>query len=116
VGGLFYFNLGQDRMKPQISEQLDRIETMLHKQAVSPFTLEAAAEYLHISKSYLYKLTSRAAIAHYKPGGKKIIFDKQDLDRYLFRNRVRSLDEIRDTVNKRPIQSLKQRNHNPITQ
>jgi excisionase family DNA binding protein len=54
-----------------------------------PFDLESAAKYLEISKSHLYQLTSKGLIAHYKPAGKKIYFDKADLDEYLHRNRVR---------------------------
>ena len=45
---------------------------------VSPFkeilTIEEAAEFLSVSKSYLYKQTSAQAIPHYKPTGKRCYF------------------------------------------
>ncbi len=37
-------------------------------------TIEEAAEFLSVSKSYLYKQTSAQAIPHYKPTGKRCYF------------------------------------------
>lgn len=53
-----------------------------------PFTLREAAEYLDLSPSYVYKLTSTRRLPHYKPSGKRIYFLKADLDAYLLQNRV----------------------------
>jgi excisionase family DNA binding protein len=81
----------------EISEKLERIETMLAdlgQASAKPFDLEGAAAYLGISKSHLYQLTSRGQIGHYKPAGKKLYFDKADLDEYLRRNRVRPQWEV----------------------
>jgi excisionase family DNA binding protein len=81
----------------QITERLDRIEGLigdLSKGASKPYDLAAGAEYLKISKSHLYQLTSKGLIAHYKPAGKKIYFDKADLDEYLRRNRIKPQWEI----------------------
>jgi excisionase family DNA binding protein len=67
-----------------------------------PMNLEQAAEYLSISRSCLYKLTSRGIIAYHKPSGKRLYFKKEDLDRYAFSNRSICRDEIcqksRETV------------------
>ncbi len=81
-------------MTKELSGKLDRIEKLLEAEAIKPMTFEEAAKYLHISKSYLYRLTSQSESPHYKPGGKKIFFDKQDLDRYLLKNRVASKEEL----------------------
>jgi len=59
-----------------------------------PLTLQEASEYLGISKSYLYKLTSTAKIPHYKPNKKKIYFEKSDLKKWLLRGRVSSEQEL----------------------
>lgn len=69
------------------------IEQLLN-QSEKPLTIEEATSYLGISKSYLYKLTSQHAIAHFKPGGKKIYFKKTDLNSYLFNNRKLSTNEL----------------------
>jgi excisionase family DNA binding protein len=84
-------------MSKEIIARLDRIErqlSTLNDSSLSPFDLEAAAKYLGISKFYLYRLTSQGRIAHTKPGGKRLVFWKSDLDAYLRRNRVRSGEEI----------------------
>lgn len=46
-------------------------------------TMDQAADFLKIKKSYLYKLTSDKLIKHYKPGGKKIYFLREDLSNYI---------------------------------
>jgi excisionase family DNA binding protein len=87
----------------EITQHLDRIEGLisdLSKAAVKPYDLPTAAEYLGISKSHLYQLTSKGKIGHYKPAGKKLYFDKTDLDEYLRRNRVKPQWEIeKDAAN-----------------
>ena len=57
-------------------------------------TLEEAAQYLHVSKSYLYKQTSRKLIPYYKPTGKLCYFKRQDLDAWLLSGRVSTQAEI----------------------
>jgi excisionase family DNA binding protein len=56
---------------------------------------DEAADYLHVSKSFLFKLTSRSELAHWKSkGGGKLTFARPDLDAWLKAHRVASLDEI----------------------
>lgn len=81
-------------MQKQILERLDRIESILSEQQEKPLTLEEAAAYLDISRSYLYKLTSRGEIPHFKPRGKRVYFLKADLNAYLLQNRVKPVGEI----------------------
>lgn len=57
-------------------------------------TFNEALEYTGFSRSYMYKLTHRGAIPHSKPNGKIIFFDRQQLEAWLLRNRVRSQAEI----------------------
>lgn len=56
--------------------------------------LDDAAAYLGLSKSYLYKLIAERKIKHYKPAGKKIYFDRDDLDNYIQQNCVNTASEI----------------------
>ena len=48
-------------------------------------SLNEASEYLSLSKSDLYKKTSRRIIPHFKPG-KHIFFKKKDLDSFILAN------------------------------
>ena len=53
-----------------------------------------ACKFLELSQSHLYKLTSTGTIPHYKPNGKKIYFNRAELEQWLLSNRVDSQDEI----------------------
>lgn len=57
-------------------------------------TFNEAAEYAGISKSCLYKMTSQKLISHYKPNGKMIFFDREELEAYLLSVRVKPQSEI----------------------
>ena len=57
-------------------------------------TSDEAARYLGISKSYLYKLTMKQQIPHYKPMGKMCYFNRLELEQWLQNNRVSTSTEI----------------------
>lgn len=48
-------------------------------------TVEQAAEILHYSRSYLYKLIMRKAVPYYKAGPRKVLFDQGELQEWLSR-------------------------------
>jgi excisionase family DNA binding protein len=50
-------------------------------------TFDEAAQFLGLSKSYLYKLTSGRSIPYYKPQGKKCYFSKIELMEWILQNR-----------------------------
>lgn len=45
--------------------------------------VDEASDYLRISKATLYKITSEKRIKFYRPGGGKLMFQKEDLDEYV---------------------------------
>ena len=57
-------------------------------------TSDEAAKYMGVSKSYLYKLTMRQQIPHYKPMGKMVYFNRLELEQWLQNNRVSTDTEI----------------------
>lgn len=57
-------------------------------------TSSEAAKYMGISRSYLYKLTMRKEIPHYKPMGKVVFFNRVELEKWLLGNRVSTTTEI----------------------
>ncbi|MDE6754805.1 MAG: helix-turn-helix domain-containing protein [Muribaculaceae bacterium] len=63
-------------------------------------TAEETARYMGISKSYLYKLTMRGEIPHYKPMGKMVYFNRAEVEEWLQQNRCATATEISDRVNK----------------
>ena len=60
-----------------------------------------AAAYMGLSRSYLYKLTSSGAIPHYKPLGKKVYFDRQELTDFLRQHRQASTQEMVNQANQK---------------
>ena len=59
-------------------------------------TSEETARYMGISLSYLYKLTMRQQIPHYKPMGKMCYFNRVEVEEWLQRNRVATDVELND--------------------
>lgn len=57
-------------------------------------TFDEVATYTGLSKSYLYKLTSAGEIAHFKPKGKLLFFNRSDVEAFLMQNRVSNREEL----------------------
>lgn len=53
-------------------------------------TVEELSRYADISVSYIYHLTSTGKLKYSKPFGKKIYFDKNEIDAFLLQNTVDS--------------------------
>ena len=80
-----------------ILERLSQIEQKIDEQALlkkEVLNFNDACKYLDISASHLYKLTSQKLIPHFCPQGKKLYFNRAELDEWLQRNRQSSTDEI----------------------
>ena len=80
-----------------IEERLANIERKLDiqvQEAKNILTLEEVAEYTHLSKSYVYKLTSKGDIPYYKPNGKQLYFKRTEIDEWLLTNRNKTNQEI----------------------
>lgn len=64
------------------------------KDQQQPLNIEEAADFLDLSVSHIYKLTSTGQIPHYQPGGKRIYFLIEDLLGYIKSGRKQTADEI----------------------
>ena len=63
-----------------------------------------ACLYMGLSRSQLYKLAKNGHIPHYRPSGKLLYFNKQELDEWLCRNQVEETEknspkEMPDSMN-----------------
>ncbi|MEW6506160.1 MAG: helix-turn-helix domain-containing protein [Bacteroidota bacterium] len=70
----------------QILQKLSTLEELIKKKNDKPLTFKEACSYLGYAPSYLYKLTYRKVIPHYKPTGKMIFFSKNEIDEWIFRS------------------------------
>ena len=81
-----------------ISERLTRLENLLLLQK-KMLTLKEAALYTGYKESYLYKLTAGKKINHSKPSGGAIFFDREELEQWLSRNKVKTNEDIENEAN-----------------
>jgi excisionase family DNA binding protein len=58
-------------------------------------TVTEAADYLNLSPSLVYRLTSKHELPIYKPNGKTIFIRRDDLNRWIAKTRVMSDDETK---------------------
>lgn len=80
--------------KEEINQIADEI-TMRTIFCTKPLlTTDEAAAYLGISKSHLYKMTSRGEVPFYKPNGKVCYFDRLELEEWIRSNRASTDSEI----------------------
>lgn len=77
----------------KLEERLERIERLLSSNK-EVLTFEEACEYMGVSRSFLYKLTSRRQIPQSKPNGKMIFFERKKLNLWLLQNKRKSKAEI----------------------
>ena len=76
-----------------IDDRLRNIETLLLSQK-TVLNFDEVAAYTGLSKSYLYKLTCSGGIPCYKPQGKHIYCNKQEIDLWLLQNRKATTREL----------------------
>ena len=79
-----YLNKEQffDYIRKEIFKITDELEqTIFHTKNI--FSFDEASKFLNLSKSYLYKLTSGNLIPHYKPQGKMLYFEKEELEAWV---------------------------------
>ncbi len=76
-----------------VEQRLDTIERLLRGQK-SVLTFEEGCEFTGLSKSYMYKLTHRNRIPHFKPHGKNIYFSREELEKWLLKNPVKTAEAV----------------------
>ena len=85
-----------------ILEKINRIEQLLINQQTMQKEVLNFSEgclYVGLSESDMYKKTSAGHLPFYKPNGKKIYFKRQDLDEWILKNRIQSVDELSQNMN-----------------
>jgi excisionase family DNA binding protein len=76
----------------ELEQLIKNLEASVVINTSTHLTFEQAAKYLNLSESYLYKLTSSGMIIYSRPTGKKIYFQKSDLDTWMGQNRQDSIE------------------------
>lgn len=76
-----------NRELDDLVSSLKSLRTSISVQSKSTLTKEEAADYLGLTVKSLLDLTHKKLIPYYKPNGKMIYFDKEELDEWIRRNR-----------------------------
>ena len=77
----------------QLQELADMVAAKVAITSKEVLTSQEASRYMGISQSYLYKLTMRQEIPHYKPSGKICYFNRRELDEWMQKNRINTVVE-----------------------
>lgn len=80
-----------------IRKELEEIKSLLISQK-KVLNFQELVEYTSLSQSYLYKLTSKGDIPFYRPNGKQLYFNREEIDAWLLRNRSKTNEEIQNEV------------------
>lgn len=93
-------------MNNEILSVLNELKRYAMVGAKKMLTAEEAAFYLGVKTTWVYQLIAAREIPHYKPNGRRVYFDRDDLDAWLKRCKVESAEaasnaaEIRDYMNR----------------
>lgn len=86
-------------METTIIEQLDRIERNSLLAAKNVLSFDDVITITGLSKSYLYQLTSKHMIPHYKKAN-HLYFDRNEIEDWLKTDRIGTMDEAQLEANK----------------
>ena len=73
---------------------------------IEVMSLNQLCEYYEFTKSFVYKQTSKREIPHYKRG-KKLFFKKVEIDSWLFKNKVNTMEDLQREATKYSIKKRK---------
>lgn len=77
----------------EFSQRLANIEATLAG-TKKVMTLEDLAAYSGLAKSTIYKMTANQEIPHAKPNGRYIYFDRDEINAWLLRNKVKTAEQL----------------------
>ena len=84
-----------------IQKELKQIKRFIKEQNIlrkEILTLDEITWYLGLSKSSIYKLTSKREIPFYSPGGKKLYFKKSEVDTWIYLSKIIPSDEVESEI------------------
>ena len=84
----------------KIFELLKEIKQLIMNQNLELLDLNQAAEYLKLKPSYIYSLIHLKKLPYYKPLGKRVYFDKSELNKLIKEAKIKSVDEVEEDNNK----------------
>lgn len=93
-----------DYENPSLAPIIEMIERKFDelKFMQKPFmTVDELSIYLGLSPQYIRKMTHNREIPYFKPNGKKLYFDKEEIDQWVFKSRVATNEELLEDARQR---------------
>ncbi len=84
----------------KIYELLTEIKQLINHQSLELLDLNQAAEYLKLKPSYIYSLIHQKKIPYHKPLGKRVYFNKLELNKWITKAKIKSVEEVEEEYNK----------------
>ncbi len=81
-------------MEKEIKDLVEQMMDSMNYYTKEVLTGDEVARYMGVSKSYLYKLMFRKEIPYYKPMGKLCFFNRKEIEAWLQKNRISTIEEI----------------------
>jgi len=78
----------------KVYDSIEGLKTILVNQNAEFLTIEETSNFLKIKSSSLYNLVYKKQIPHYKPNGKKLYFEKNELIEWVTSSKVKSIDQV----------------------
>ena len=83
-------------METPILKRLDQLEELIKSQSIyqkEVLNFKEACDFLDLKPSTLYHFTSQRKVPFYNPGGKKLYFDRKELESWMTSHRKASIQD-----------------------
>jgi len=87
----------------QFFNELAEIKSLITISNAEFIGVDEASKHLGLSRTYLYSLVHKGKLPFYKPNGKKIYFNKLELNGWIAKSKIRTADEIENEINSVPL-------------
>ncbi len=84
----------------KIYELLTEIKQLINHNNLELLDVNQAAEYLKLQRSYIYSLIHQKKIPYYKPLGKRVYFNKLELNKWITESKTKSIKEVEEEYEK----------------
>ncbi len=84
----------------KVYKELVDIKQLIENQDLELLDVKQAAEYLKLQPSYIYSLIHQKKIPYYKPLGKRVYFSRRELNEWITKSKIKSVEEVEEDYNK----------------
>lgn len=80
-------------------DELAEIKSLITVSNAEFIGVDEASKHLGLSRTYLYSLVHKGILPFYKPNGKKIYFNKLELNNWIAKSKIKTAEELEIELN-----------------